>query len=150
MGPVILFDGVCGLCDRFVQHVLKRDRAGLFRFAPLQSDLAADVLRRHGRDPTQLSTLIVVLDLGGPDERLLVKARAALFVLKGLGGLGRCLVLVEWLPTSLLDWGYDRVARVRYRFWGRTDSCRMPRPEERARFLDVASTNSPPSGPSRK
>lgn len=138
MGPVILYDGECGLCDRFVQYVLGRDRAGLYRFAAQQSDLAAEVLRRHGRDPAALSTVVVVLDMGQTTERLLMKARAALFVLMSLGGPGRWLAPLGWLPTGLLDFGYDLVARNRHRVFGHAASCRLPRPEERARFLDLA------------
>jgi predicted DCC family thiol-disulfide oxidoreductase YuxK len=137
MHPVILYDGVCGLCNRFVQYVLDHDRAGTFRFAALQGDLAAEILRRHGRDPAELSTVVVVLDLGEVSERLLIKSSAALYVLKALPGPGRWLAPLGWLPSPLLDFGYDRVAHNRYRVFGREESCRLPHPDERARFLDM-------------
>lgn len=137
-GPVVLYDGVCGLCNRFVQFVLKHDRAGRFRFAALQSDLAAAVLRRHGLDPASLSTVIVVLGLDQPDERLLAKSRAALHVLGSLGGPWGALRLLNLVPTRLLDFGYDLVARNRYRVFGRSDSCMLPSAEQRSRFLDIA------------
>ena len=136
-GPILLYDGVCGLCNRSVQFVLKRDRLGIFRFAPLQGTYAADVLTRHGRDPARLDTVIVVLDPGQPTERLLSKARAALFVLKTLGGVWGATRVFGLLPDVLLNAGYDLVARSRYRLFGKLDACRLPDPATRARFLDA-------------
>src|SRR3954466_1711643 len=85
-GPIILYDGVCGLCNRLTRFVIRRDPRGRFRFASLQSPFAAEVLARHGKDPRVLDTLYVVLDHGGPSERLLRKARAGLFILAEIGG----------------------------------------------------------------
>lgn len=135
--PILLYDGVCGLCNRFVQFVLRHDREGRFRFAPLQSGLADTILRRHGRDPAQLSTVVLVLEPDTPSERLLIKARAALYVLRTLGAAGRLLAPLAWLPTPVLDLGYDLVARNRYRVFGQSDQCMMPSPDQRARFLDL-------------
>lgn len=136
MHPIILFDGVCGLCDRFVSLVLRRDAAGYFRFAPLQGELASAILTRHGRSPSELSTVVVVVDPETPSERLLIKSRAALFVLGSLGGSFSLARPIGWLPTSLLDWFYDRIARNRYRIFGKSDACRLPNAQERGRFLE--------------
>ena len=84
--PIILYDGVCGLCNRFNRFVLARDPAGRFRFAALQSALAGQILARHGRDPRDLDTLYLVLGHGRPGERLLRKSDAALWILRELGG----------------------------------------------------------------
>jgi predicted DCC family thiol-disulfide oxidoreductase YuxK len=130
-GPIIFFDGVCGLCDRLVQFVLGRDRRRLFRFAALQSPFAATTLRRFGKDPTDLDTMYV-LDGEGQLRR---KGRAILFVLRTLGWPWRALTIAALLPTVVLDWFYDRVAKTRYRIFGKLEACRLPSAEERSRFL---------------
>lgn len=129
--PILFFDGVCGLCDRLVQFVLRRDRRARFRFAALQSDVAAETLRRFGRDPADLDTVYVLTG----DGRLLHKARAIFFVLGQLGLPWSLVAVFGILPTVIVDWFYDRVAHNRYRLWGKRDSCRLPSADERARFL---------------
>jgi predicted DCC family thiol-disulfide oxidoreductase YuxK len=136
-GPIILYDGVCGLCNRLVQFVIKRDRRNRFHFAALQSAFAHDVLTRHGRDPRELDTLYVVIDHGEPSERLERKGRGALFILRQLGGIWSLSRVFSVLPTGLLDFGYDRVARVRYRLFGKSETCLLPAPEQRAKFIDA-------------
>jgi predicted DCC family thiol-disulfide oxidoreductase YuxK len=131
-----LYDGVCALCNRLVAFILARDRAGLFRFASLQGDFAGETLRRHHRDPDALDTLVVVVEPGSPDERLLDRSTAALFVLRRLPGIwgiaGRTLSIV---PAPIRDAGYRLVARSRYRTFGKYDACPIPPPEIRDRFL---------------
>lgn len=133
-GHILFYDGVCGLCDRLVQFVLRRDRAQRFRFAALQGEAAAQTLAFYGRDPTVLDTVYVLTDEVEP--RLLTKGRAIAFVLRELGGGWR---LLSWLtrlvPAAALDWGYDRVARNRYRMFGKREACRLPSAEEKLRFL---------------
>lgn len=136
-GPILLYDGVCGLCNGAVRFLLKHDRRGRFRFAPLQGPYASEVLTRHGKDPDRLETVYVVLDPGLPAERLLSKARAALYVGKELGGPWAAARVFGILPTRLLDLGYDAVARSRYRLFGKHDECPLPDPRHRARFLDL-------------
>jgi predicted DCC family thiol-disulfide oxidoreductase YuxK len=130
-GPILFYDGVCGLCDRLVQFVLRRDRAHRFRFAALQSDVATQTLGHFGKDPNDLDTVYVLAD----DGRLLAKARAIFFILRQLGLPWSLVALFGILPTVVIDWFYDRVARNRYRLWGKRDSCRLPSADERARFL---------------
>ena len=129
-GPVILFDGVCGLCDRWVSFVLKRDRRCTFRFAALQSEAGASLLRAHGLPRDQLSS--VVLIAGG---RAYLKSAAILEMLRGLGLPWSLAVAGAALPVGFRDRLYDFVARNRYEWFGRTDTCRIPSPAERARFL---------------
>ena len=86
--PILLYDGVCGLCNRFVQCILHRDRNDIFRFASLQSALAARILTRHNASPTDLDTVYVVLNHELPDEYLLSRSAAVVFVLKQLPGSG--------------------------------------------------------------
>ena len=135
-GPIILYDGVCGLCNRLNRFVLARDRPGRFRFAALQGALAGEILARHGRDPRDLDTLYLVLAHGRPEERLLRKSDAALWILRELEGPWRAAGALRVVPRRVRDLGYDLVARTRYRLFGRYDSCPLPEPRHRARFLD--------------
>lgn len=137
MHPILLYDGVCGLCNRLVQFILPRDRAAVFRFAALQSPLAARILARHGANAADLDTVYVVLNLDAPNESLLARSDAIIFVLQQLGGIWRFVASVlSVLPRPLRNWGYSLVAHTRYRLFGRYDSCPVPTPETRSRFLD--------------
>ena len=135
-GAIVLYDGVCGLCHRLIRFVLARDPAGRFRFAALQGALAGEILARHGRDAHDLDTLYLVLRHGQPDERLLAKSDAALWILRELGGAWRAAGALRMLPRWVRDRAYDLVARIRYRLFGRYDACLLPDPHNRARFLD--------------
>jgi len=88
--PILLYDGVCGLCNRFVQFILRRDAAGVFRFAALQSGLAGRVLGRHGKDARDLDAVYVVVDYELPGERVLARADAVIFILGHLGAAELC------------------------------------------------------------
>ena len=134
---IVLYDGVCGLCNGLVQFVLPRDRAGRFRFAALQTAAAREILARHGRDPRALDTMYVAVPDGAGGERLLEKSRAVLHVLRALGAPWSASALVARLPTPVLDAAYRVVARHRYRLFGRTETCLLPRPEWRDRFIDA-------------
>ena len=133
---LLLYDGVCGLCDHLVQFVLAHDPRGLFDFAPLQSDTGRAAVAREGGDPGALTSFYVVRDYRTAGARSLVKGRAALFVAAALGWPWRAAGLFGVLPTAVLDWGYDIVARHRYRVFGRFDQCVLPPPEQRRRFVD--------------
>ncbi|SRR5260370_33594846 len=146
--PIILYDGVCGLCNRLNQFVLRRDPDAIFRFASLQSPFAARILTRHGGDLQDLDTVYVVVnhDLTKhdvtkethADERLLSRSDAVLFVLKQLGGIWKLLGLfLQVLPRPVRDAAYCLVARNRYRIFGRFETCMLPSPEYRDRFLDI-------------
>jgi predicted DCC family thiol-disulfide oxidoreductase YuxK len=135
---LVLYDGVCGLCNRLVQFILRHDRAARFRFAAQQSAFAADLLRRHGRAPEDLDTVYVFARYGQPDQTVLAKGRAILYVLGQFGGLWRLALVLRVLPRPVLDFAYDRIARRRYRWFGRLDTCPMPAPGTRERFLDGA------------
>jgi predicted DCC family thiol-disulfide oxidoreductase YuxK len=131
--PILLYDGVCGLCSRLVQFVLKRDSSRHFRFASLQSDFASRILQRHGLDPNDLDTVYLV----EPGERLTARSDAVISVLRRLGGFwGALALLLRALPKSLRDWGYDIIAHSRYRIFGKHDSCPLPEERYRDRFLD--------------
>ena len=141
--PIVLYDGVCGLCNRTVQFALKHDREGIFRFASLQSALAGRILARHNRDASDLDTVYVVLNCdpsrtGTVDETLLERSDAVLYILRRLGGFwGVAGSLLRLIPRPLRDWGYGIVARIRYRVFGKYETCPLPSAETRARFLDL-------------
>lgn len=136
--PIILYDGVCGLCNRLVQFLLKHDRHGRLRFASLQSDFAAKVLQRHGFDPKDLDTLHVVENYDQPSERVLQRSDAVLRAWRELGGIWSVLASVSRIiPRPLRDFVYRVVAQNRYRVFGKYDTCMLPDPEQRNRFLDI-------------
>jgi predicted DCC family thiol-disulfide oxidoreductase YuxK len=130
--PVLLYDGVCGLCNRVVQFVLKHDTAARFRFASLQSDYAAGILQRHDVDPDELDTVYVVSESG----RLAARSDAVILVLHELGGFWTGVATVlRVLPRPFRDWGYGAVARHRYRIFGKYESCLLPEKKYEDRFL---------------
>ena len=126
---LIYYDGLCGLCDRFVQFVLRRDRAARYRFAPLQGSTARDRVPST-LDPETSQT--VILEDGG---RFRVRSDAALAILTGLGGAWRLAGSLRMVPRPLRDAVYDLVARHRSRWFGRRAECRVPEPAQRDRFL---------------
>lgn len=118
-----------------MQFVLRRDRRDRFVFAPLQSRIAADLLARHGRDARTLDTFCIVRDRGLRAESVAVKGRAALLVLRTIGGAWAMTAAFGVLPTPVLDFVYDRVARNRVRIFGKTQSCLVPSERDRVKFL---------------
>jgi len=134
---VILYDGVCGLCNRLNLFVLKHDKQAHFRFASLQSATGQALLRKYGRHPEALDTFYVIADFGSGAGSLAERARAALFVMKVLGSPWSWAGVFRVLPDRLLDSGYDFVARHRYRIFGKTDRCMLPSIENQDRFIDV-------------
>ncbi len=134
--PILLYDGVCGLCNRLVQFILRRDRNAIFRFASLQSASAVRILTRHNANPTDLDTVYVVLNHDRPDESLLSRSAAVLFVLKQLPAWRRTASLLQLFPKLFRDAAYNTVARHRYRIFGRNDTCTLPRDADPSRFLD--------------
>jgi predicted DCC family thiol-disulfide oxidoreductase YuxK len=136
--PIILYDGVCGLCNRLVQFLLKHDKQGRLRFASLQSDFAAKVLQRHGIDAKDLDTVQVVENYEQPGERVLQRSDAILRAGRELSGFWSASASVaKVIPRALRDVIYRFVARNRYRVFGKYDTCMLPEPNQRSRFLDV-------------
>lgn len=129
--PVVLFDGVCSLCDASVQFIIDRDPAAQFRFAALQSGVGAGLAIEAGVDPSSLDTLVLVTESGS-----FVRSDAVLEIARRLGRPWSALAGARLLPRPLRDAAYRLVARHRLRLFGRLDACRIPTPELRARFLD--------------
>jgi predicted DCC family thiol-disulfide oxidoreductase YuxK len=132
--PVLLYDGVCGLCNRIVQFVLKHDRRARFRFASLQSGYAAAILQRHGIDSDDLDTVYYV----APDQAPAARSDAVIAILRELGGFWKTIAAaIRILPKWLRDRGYNVVARHRYRIFGKYESCLLPEKKYQDRFLDL-------------
>ena len=134
---LILYDGVCGLCNRLNRFVLLRDTRAVFDFASLQSVTGRSVLQRFGRDTENLTTFYVVADYREESPTLLSKARAVLFVMKTLDIGSAWRHAFRIFPDAVLDFGYDLIARNRYRVFGQSESCLMPSAEFRERFIDI-------------
>jgi predicted DCC family thiol-disulfide oxidoreductase YuxK len=144
---LVLYDGVCGLCNGVNRFILARDLGQRFHFASLQSAAAAVTLAPFGVNPRDLDTIYVVANYQTAAPTLLRKSRAVLFALRQLGWPWRAAGLLAILPDRMRDTLYDLVARYRYRLFGRHDQCPIPPLEHRRRFIDVASL--PPAGDSR-
>lgn len=140
--PLVLFDGLCNLCDRTVQTILRWDRCGRFRFAPLQSSagaaIAGTLKARYGRIP---DTVILV-----HRGRIYLKSDAVLRIARLLGGRWYALLLLGVVPRRLRDALYDVVARKRYQWFGQREECRLPNPALKERFL-TDDPVPPPSAP---
>ena len=131
---LVLYDGVCGFCDSSVQRLLDLDKTGVFHFATLQGTTAAAVRARHPDLPYDIDTVIFV-ERCDSEERVSVRSAAVLRITARLGGAWRFLGVGWVLPAFLRDAAYRAFAAVRYRLFGTLESCRIPAPEERARFL---------------
>lgn len=129
--PVIVFDGVCALCSRWVRFLLRFDRRGRYRFAAMQGAQGRALLQAHGLDPED-PTSFLLLDAG----RAWTDTDAIIRVLTGLGGAWRLLGVLRWVPRRLRDPAYRALARNRYRWFGRHDTCFLPTAAQAARFLD--------------
>jgi predicted DCC family thiol-disulfide oxidoreductase YuxK len=135
--PIVLYDGVCGLCNAAVQFLLKRDRHDRLRFASLQSDFAAALLQRHGVDHKDLDTVYAVLNYGEANEALLAKGDAFLFFARTMGGVWSAASLGRIIPRLIRNWLYDFVARHRYQVFGKSESCMLPDPRHKHKFIEV-------------
>jgi predicted DCC family thiol-disulfide oxidoreductase YuxK len=127
---VILFDGVCNLCNGAVQFIIKRDKTSKFLFASLQSDFGQSQLQKFGLDPSKLHS-IIALDNGKFYER----SDAALKIASGLAQPWRMFGVFRILPRFLRDWFYDLIAKNRYKMFGKRESCMIPTPELKGRFV---------------
>jgi len=130
---VLLYDGLCGFCDRTVLFIVARDPGGTMRFAPLQGDYARKVLHEHPwlRDVDSL----ILVDSAAGHVPPLVRSDAILAIANYLGWPWRTAVVFRPVPRFLRDWAYDLFARHRYRLFGRYDACPVPAADLRARCI---------------
>jgi predicted DCC family thiol-disulfide oxidoreductase YuxK len=128
---IILFDGVCNLCNSFVQFVIKHDTKDVFRFVALQSDLGKEISKHIGLENQNIDSVV----LYNPNSRFYIKSNAALEITKNLGGIFKLLIVLKVFPRFFRDFVYDFVARNRYKWLGKKESCMIPTPELKAKFL---------------
>ncbi|MFZ2280101.1 MAG: thiol-disulfide oxidoreductase DCC family protein [Prosthecobacter sp.] len=128
---LLLFDGICHLCDASVQFILKRDPQGKIKFAPIQSPLGSQLYAQHGLDPAAPNAMLFITPRGA-----FKASDAALEIARTLGGQWKLALLFKILPRALRDASYYFIARNRYRWFGKDDSCMMPTPELKARMLE--------------
>ncbi len=129
MNPVVLYDGGCGLCDGVVRFLIKHDPGKRLRFAPLQSEVGAELLRSHEIDPAVDS--VVLID----GDKAYIKSSAAIKIAMELGEFGWLAGLAALVPRTLRDDAYDFVARHRHQWFKRNQTCPVPSADDRDRFL---------------
>lgn len=127
---VIVFDGVCNLCNGAVDFVIRRDKTGIFRFTANQGAMGRSLLARYGFEGQGDRTILLIE--GG---MAYTRSEAALRVLGHLGWPWKAMGIFRVVPRPLRDWVYKQIARNRYRLFGKRETCRLPTPEERSRFL---------------
>ena len=128
---IILFDGVCNLCNNTVQFVIKNDKEDIFRFTPLQSDTGKKLLTERNIDTEDIDSIILI----EPNVAYYTKSTAALEIGKYLKGLSTISSILLWLPESLRDIVYDFVAKNRYKWYGKKESCMIPTEELKNKFI---------------
>lgn len=127
--PIWLYDGVCVLCSGGVNYTLRHERDKAIRFVAIQSPEGRELAIRHGIEPDDPQSFLFI-----ENGRALAKSDGVLALVAHLNGPARLLLAGHLLPKGLRDWLYDRVARNRYRIFGRKHSCEMPAPMQRHRF----------------
>ncbi|HYD91757.1 MAG TPA: thiol-disulfide oxidoreductase DCC family protein [Flavobacterium sp.] len=128
---LILFDGVCNLCDATVQFIIKHDKQDVFRFVALQSELGQEIVKYIGVDTSKTDSII----LYEPGRAYYYKAEAAIRIAKELGGIYSLVGVFSVLPNWFSNKIYDYVARNRYKWYGKKEECMIPTPEMKAKFL---------------
>ncbi len=128
---IILFDGICNLCNQSVQFVIEHDKKNQFQFASLQSDFGQNFLKENNLDATQFDSVVFI-----EDDKFYTKSSAALKISKYLDGITSLLTIFMIVPKPLRDVVYSFIAKNRYRWFGKQESCWLPSPELKAKFLD--------------
>ena len=128
---IILFDGVCNLCNSTIQFIIKHDKKRQFRFTSLQSDLGKQLLKERNINPVKIDSIILI----EPNIAYYHKSTAALEIAKGLNGAYPLMSIFLIIPISLRDWVYDYIAENRYKWFGKNESCLLPSKEEEELFI---------------
>jgi predicted DCC family thiol-disulfide oxidoreductase YuxK len=127
---IVLYDGVCGLCDRLVQFLVAKDRDRVLRYAPLQGETAARLRAQHADIPSDLDTMVFI-----DEGEVYLRSRAAARIARYLPMPWRLVAAVRFVPRFLADFVYGLVAKGRYRVFGKVEACGLPTPEERRLLL---------------
>ncbi len=128
---IILFDGICNLCNQSVQFVIEHDSKNQFRFASLQSDFGQDFLKKNKLEATQFDSIVFI-----EDDQFYTKSSAALKIAKYLDGITSWLTIFMIVPKPLRDIVYSFIAKNRYRWFGKNESCWLPTKELKAKFIE--------------
>ncbi|MFD2682063.1 thiol-disulfide oxidoreductase DCC family protein [Bacillus seohaeanensis] len=126
---IILFDGICNLCNHSVQFIIKRDPTAYFQFASLQSDVGVSLRETYGL-PTRIDSVVLI-----ENNKVFVKSNAALHICKHLKGMWKLLFVLKLLPPFIRDGLYEVVAKNRYKWFGKRDQCMLPDQNRKDRFL---------------
>ncbi|OMP30780.1 thiol-disulfide oxidoreductase DCC family protein [Mangrovimonas sp. DI 80] len=129
---LILFDGVCNLCNTSIKYVIKHDKQNRFVFAALQSDIGKSVIEEHGIDTTKIDSIL----LHTPNNKIYYKSTAALKIASKLGFPISIMSIFLIVPSFIRNWVYDFIAKNRYKWFGKKESCMIPTPELSSKFLD--------------
>ena len=129
--PIILFDGVCNLCNKSVQTVLRKDKAGIFKFASLQSDVGQKLLKQYNLPTSNFGSFVLI-----QNGKIYLKSTAALTVAKQLSGPIKLLYGFMIVPAFIRNFFYNIIAKNRYKWFGKMDECMIPTPEIKSRFLN--------------
>ena len=132
---LVLYDGMCGLCSRLVQFLLRHDHRRVFLFAPLHSNVGLSIVKQSGGNPVELTSFYVVADYDMATSRVFTRSDAALFVAGKLGWPWKAARWLGVVPKAIRDRAYDLVARNRYRVFRRSDRCAIAHPRVQGRFI---------------
>lgn len=129
---LILFDGVCNLCNSSVQYVIKHDDKNTFLFAPLQSNIGEKIIAQYKIDTSKTDSILLYSE----EKGLKTKSTAALHIAKELGFPRNLLTIFLIIPSFIRNWVYDFIAKNRYKWYGKKDDCMIPMPDLKAKFLE--------------
>ncbi len=129
---LILFDGVCNLCNSSVQYVIKHDKKDIFLFAPLQSNIGQTLIKKHNIDSNKIDSVLLYT----PEKDITYKSTAALKIGAQLGFPTNLMVIFLIVPAIIRNWFYDFIAKNRYKWYGKNEACMIPTPELKGKFLD--------------
>ncbi|PCJ94857.1 MAG: thiol-disulfide oxidoreductase [Flavobacteriaceae bacterium] len=128
---IILFDGVCNLCNNSINYVIKKDKKDIFRFAALQSEIGQKLTAERNIDTSKVDSIILI----DPGVSYYTKSDAALKIMNEFGGAWKLFTVFTWLPVGLRDIVYDFIAKNRYKWYGKKDACMVPTSELKGKFL---------------
>ncbi|MEO8235054.1 MAG: thiol-disulfide oxidoreductase DCC family protein [Flavobacterium sp.] len=128
---IILFDGVCNLCNSSVQYVIKYDKKDIFRFVAIQSELGQRIIKHIGISQRHIDSVILYI----PGRAYYYKSTAALEIAKRLGGIFTYTTIFRFIPSRIRDFIYDYIAKNRYKWYGKKESCMIPTAELKSKFL---------------
>ena len=134
---ILLYDGICGFCNATVQLIVKHDSKETIRFATIQSPFAKLLFERY---PTlkEIDSLVLIESFNSPTEKVFIRSTGALVIARYLGGWWALFLIGYIIPSAVRDWLYDIFAKYRYHLFGKYDSCLLPPPEVRSRFIDLS------------